>query len=166
MAESMTPGQIIMQEMHNTGTTWTRDDFMEKHGYLVIKNLWDPEELSHPVPIRRGQFNYRSKNLDDYDYEPLEKQVEGSVARYWHPQYRTIHSGVRGKAAPWDAAPPVTFVLAAFISVLLSRCACGRVRVRGAQRAAAAAAAAAGGACCSGTAAARGGVRRRGGGFE
>ena len=97
MAESMTPDQIIMQEMHNTGTTWTHNDFMEKHGYLVIKNLWDPEELSHPVPIRRGQFNYHSKNLDDYDYEPLEKQVEGSVARYWHPQYRTIHSGVRGK---------------------------------------------------------------------
>ena len=58
MAESMTPDQIIMQEMHNTGTTWTRNDFMEKNGYLVIKNLWDPEELSHPVPIRRGQFNY------------------------------------------------------------------------------------------------------------
>ena len=57
----MNPEQIILQEMHNTGTTWTRNDFMEKHGYLVIKNLWNPEELYHPVPMRRGQFNYHSK---------------------------------------------------------------------------------------------------------
>ena len=97
MAESMSPEQIILQEMHNTGTTWTRNDFMEKHGYLVIKNLWNPEELYHPVPMRRGQFNYHSKDLEDYDYEPVEKQVEGSVARYWHPQYRSIHSGIRMK---------------------------------------------------------------------
>ena len=97
MAESMTLEQIILQEMYNTGTTWTCNDFMEKHGYLVIRNLWNPEELCHPVPMRRGQFNYHSKHLDDYDYEPLEKQVEGSVARYWHPQYRSIHSGIRMK---------------------------------------------------------------------
>ena len=97
MAETMTPEQIILQEMHNTGTTWTRNDFMEKHGYLIIRNLWNPEELYHPVPMRRGQFNYHSKDLEDYDYEPIEQQVEGSVARYWHPQYRSIHSGIRMK---------------------------------------------------------------------
>ena len=27
----------------------------------------------------------------------VEQQVEGSLARYWHPQYRTIHSGIRKK---------------------------------------------------------------------
>ena len=97
MAEEMTPEQVTLAEMLNTGTTWTRNDFMEKHGYLVIRDLWNPEELYHSVPMRRGQFTYHSKDLEDYDYEPIEKQVEGSIARYWHPQYRTIHSGIRMK---------------------------------------------------------------------
>ena len=97
MAETMTPEQIIISEMLNTGTSWTRNDFMEKHGYLVIRDLWDPKELYHPVPTKKGQYSYYSKNLDDYDHDPVEHQVDGSTARYWHPQYRTIHSSIRMK---------------------------------------------------------------------
>ena len=44
MAEQMTELQLMMQERQNTGTAWTRNDDSEKNGYLVVKDLWDPEE--------------------------------------------------------------------------------------------------------------------------
>ncbi len=93
----MTEQSIALAEKMNTGTAWTRNEDMEKNGYLVVKDLWDPEELYHPVPELRGQINYYDKNPEHFNHVPLENQVEGSVARYWHPQYRVIHSGVRKK---------------------------------------------------------------------
>ena len=45
MAEEMTELQLTMQERRNTGTAWTRNESFEKNGYLVVKDLWDPEEL-------------------------------------------------------------------------------------------------------------------------
>ena len=97
MAEGMTEQQIMFQEKKNTGTTWTRNKEFDKNGYLKVENLWDPEELYHPVPELRGQLNYWDKDPTHFNHIPLENQVEGSVARYWHPQYREIHSGVRKK---------------------------------------------------------------------
>ena len=97
MAEHMTEQSIALAEKMNTGTAWTRNEDMEKNGYLVVKDLWDPEELYHPVPELRGQINYYDKNPEHFNHVPLENQVEGSVARYWYPQYRVIHSGVRKK---------------------------------------------------------------------
>ena len=97
MAEEMTELQLMFQERINTGTTWTRNDSFEKNGYLVIKDLWDPQELYHPVPEKKGQYSYVDKNPENYRYDEVEKQVEGSTSRYWHPQYRTIHTGIRLK---------------------------------------------------------------------
>ena len=97
MAEQMTEEQLQWQERQNTGTAWTRNDSFEKNGYLVLKDLWDPEELYHPLPDQKGQMNYWGKKLDQFTHQPVETQVEGSLARYWHPQYRQIHSGIRMK---------------------------------------------------------------------
>ena len=97
MAEGMTELQLMFQEKQNSGTAWTRNDQMEKDGYLVVKDLWDPEELYHPLPAERGQMNYYDKDPTHFNHNPVEQQVEGSLARYWHPQYRTIHTGVRRK---------------------------------------------------------------------
>ncbi len=92
--------ELLQREKVATGQTKTRNDQFEKDGYFVIKDLWDPEELYYPVPDIRGQLNY-NKNQDSdknsYNHLPVENQVEGSLARYWHPQYRKIHSGVRKK---------------------------------------------------------------------
>ncbi len=93
----MTEGQLLFQERFNTGTSKTNNSQFEKDGYLIIKNLWDPQELYRPVPKERGQINYWGKKLDQFTYEELEMQVEGSLACYWHPQYRSIHSGIRLK---------------------------------------------------------------------
>lgn len=95
--EQMTEEQLRWQERQNTGTSWTRNESFEKNGYLVIKNLWDPQELYHPLPQERGQIKYWGKKLDQFTHYEVEQQVEGSLARYWHPQYRQIHSGIRTK---------------------------------------------------------------------
>jgi hypothetical protein len=97
MAEKMTEEQLFYQERQNTGTSWTRNEQFEKDGYLVVKYLWDSQELYRPVPEERGQLNYWGKELDQFTYQKLEMQVEGSLACYWHPQYRSIHSQIRLK---------------------------------------------------------------------
>ena len=97
MAEAMTEQQILFQEKLNTGTSKTKNEQFDKDGYLKIENLWDPEELYHPVPKERGQMNWWGSRLDEFTYTEVEQQVEGSLARYTHPQYRRIHSGIRKK---------------------------------------------------------------------
>ena len=88
---------MALRERQNTGTSWTRNEEFDKNGYLVLKDLWDPEELYHPVPRVRGQYNYFDNNPEHFTHTPVEGQVEGSIARYYHPQYRHVHSGVRLK---------------------------------------------------------------------
>ena len=97
MAEGMTLQMLTAQELRNTGTTWTNNEQFEKDGYVVEKDLWDPEELYYPCPNERGQMSYWDKNPQHFKHVPVEHQVEGSLARYWHPQYRKTHSGVRKK---------------------------------------------------------------------
>ena len=97
MAEQMNELQLMLQEKQNTGTAWTRNEKFDKDGYIVIKDLWDVDELYHPAPELKGQYNYYDNNPEHFNHVPLENQVEGSTARYWHPQYRKIHSGIRTK---------------------------------------------------------------------
>ena len=89
--------RIAANERFNSGTSWTNNEEFDKNGYLVVKNLWDPKELECPVPMQRGQFHYFNKNYDDFSYEAEEAQVKGSTSRYWFPQYRTVHTGIRLK---------------------------------------------------------------------
>ena len=97
MAQVMSEIEVLTMETLNSGTSWTRNENFEKDGYLVIKDLWDPEELYHPLPPEKGLLNYYDRNPDHFNYQEVEGQVDGCLSRYWHPQYRTIHSGVRKK---------------------------------------------------------------------
>ena len=97
MAEAMTEFAVMQQERLNTGTAWTKNEQFDKDGYFVIKDLWDPDELYHPLAPIRGACEYWDKNPEHFTHTPVEPQVEGSLARYWHPQYRLIHTGVRKK---------------------------------------------------------------------
>ena len=56
--------ELKNQERWNTGSSWTRNEQFDKDGYLVVKDLWDPEELYHPLPEDRGQLNYWDNNLE------------------------------------------------------------------------------------------------------
>ena len=93
----MTAEALGVQEVRNSGTAWTRNDKFEKDGYLVVKNLWDAEDLYHPLPDIKGQLNYWSKDVTQFSHNLNEGQVDGSLARYWHPQYRNAHTGIRRK---------------------------------------------------------------------
>ena len=97
MAEQMTIEDVKRQEKLNSGTSKTNNIEFDKSGYFVVRNLWDPQELYRPVPPQRGQINYWGKRDDQFTYQPLEQQVEGSLAVYSHPQYRSIQSGIRLK---------------------------------------------------------------------
>ena len=94
---TMTESDILFAERQDTGTTWTRNTEFEKDGYFKVDDLWDPVELYYPLPEIRGQLKYYDNNAEHYIYHEDEGQVEGSLARYWHPQYRKIHTGVRKK---------------------------------------------------------------------
>ena len=97
MAEQMTEEVLGNQERRNSGTAWTRNDKFDKDGYLIIKDLWDPEDLYHPLPDIKGQLTYWNKDVTQFNHQPVEGQVDGSLARYWHPQYRNAHTGIRRK---------------------------------------------------------------------
>ena len=97
MAEQMNLEQLQYQERLNSGTSWTNNEQFDKDGYLVIKDLWDPKELFVDVPDIRGQINYWGTKKDQFNYVPLEGQVEGSLACYTRPEYRHIHTGIRLK---------------------------------------------------------------------
>ena len=97
MAEGMTNEDIAFQEQKNTGTSPTKNKFFDDNGYIPFENIIDPKRLERPVPEERGQINYWGNKLDQYDYIPLEEQVEGSLSVYNHPQYRSIHSEIRIK---------------------------------------------------------------------
>ncbi len=89
--------KLKLESDRNTGSSKTNNDEFDKNGYLVIKNLWDPKELYHPVPNVRGMIRYWGKKIDQFNYIEEEAQVKGSLARYWYPQYREIHTGIRLK---------------------------------------------------------------------
>ena len=91
------PEDIIKGEELNTGTSMTGHSVFDKLGYLPLESLWDPAELICEVPEERGQFNYTGTSLEEFNHIPIESQVEGSVSRYWYPQYRDIHTGIRLK---------------------------------------------------------------------
>lgn len=71
-------------------------EFFEKYGYMIIRGLYDPKEFHENPPEERGQINYFGK-IDKFSYEPLEKQVNGSLARYNHPKFKYAHSQIRLK---------------------------------------------------------------------
>lgn len=89
--------KILLQEKNCTGTSWTRNESFDREGYFVIKDLWDPLEMFCEPPEKKGQYGYISKSYEKFQYDPVENQVKGSTSRYWYPQYRHIHTGIRLK---------------------------------------------------------------------
>ena len=94
--QMMSAANLALQERINSDTAKTGHEQFDKDGYIIIKNVWDPEELYHPVPQEKGQFHY-GNSVYEYRHDAVEQQVEGSLARYNHPMYRRIHSGIRKK---------------------------------------------------------------------
>ena len=93
--EKQTELEVFLEEMKNAGTSWTRNKFFDDNGYIILKKLCSPEKLFSDVPDKKGTMTYRGNKLSQYEYDKEEHQVEGSTARYWHPQYRQTHTKIR-----------------------------------------------------------------------
>ena len=83
--------------MNEQTTSWTNNEDFDRNGALIVKNLCDPRQLYRDVPLLRGQINYWGTKSNQFEYNPEERQVEGSLATYGHPHYRQIHTDVRLK---------------------------------------------------------------------
>jgi hypothetical protein len=81
--------------MKNT-TSWTHNEYFDENGYFLVRGLYDPQKLYHPVPEERGQINFYG-SVDKFQHIEEESQVNGSLARYSHPQYKEVHSQIRIK---------------------------------------------------------------------
>jgi hypothetical protein len=81
--------------MKNT-TSWTHNEYFDENGYFLVKGLYDPQKLYHSVPEERGQINFYG-SVDKFQHIGEESQVNGSLARYSHPQYKEVHSQIRIK---------------------------------------------------------------------
>tara|TARA_B100001250_G_scaffold552_1_gene505 strand:+ start:1774 stop:2481 length:708 start_codon:yes stop_codon:yes gene_type:complete len=88
--------QLRFQERTNSGTTLTKNEELEKNGYVVVEDFWDPLELYHPLPKERGMIFY-SGSIDSFQHNPENTDIPNSLTRYNHPQYEKIFSEVRRK---------------------------------------------------------------------
>jgi len=86
----MAEDQLLSSEWGNSNTSPTRNEFFDKNGYFILKNICNPDLLYHPIPEERGLLQYYGNGLNDYEHLK-EEQVVGSVARFNHPQYKRIH---------------------------------------------------------------------------
>lgn len=91
----MTSAQLVQQEWSQSGTSPTNNEQFNRDGYLVVKKLCDPTILFNPLPNEKGQYTWWGKKLDQFVYNETENQVEGSLSRYNHPQYKKVHTDIR-----------------------------------------------------------------------
>ena len=82
-------------DRHDEAVPTGAKNFFERHGYLVIENLYNPSLLYCPVPAERGQLEWWGKQEDQFNFSPTEQQVAGSLARYGHPMYLAAHTAIR-----------------------------------------------------------------------
>jgi len=89
-------GLLVLAGNNMKLISWTNNEDFDRDGYFILRNLYDPQKLYHPVPQERGQINYYG-SLDKFEHKEEETQVNGSLARYSHPQYKEAHTEIRLK---------------------------------------------------------------------
>lgn len=87
---------IEQRELINSGSSPTNNQQFDKDGYLILRNLWDPQDLFCTPPEKKGQYTFFGK-LDKFSYISEESQVNGSTSRYFYPPYVYTHSQIRLK---------------------------------------------------------------------
>lgn len=81
---------------NSTGTSPTNNPDFDKNGYLIVKNLWDPQDLFCEPPAEKGRYTY-SGSVEKCYFDPIEGQVEGSTSKYYWPPHKYAHSQIRLK---------------------------------------------------------------------
>ena len=97
-AAIMPEANCAFLERKYTTTSYTNNKEFDKNGFLIVKDMWDPQELYCELPNIRGKIDYiYSNDINVFRYHDVEGQVPGSLSRYWYPTYRKIHTGLRKK---------------------------------------------------------------------
>jgi hypothetical protein len=89
----MTEEEINLKEHINSGTSKTKNKTFDKNGYLLVKDLIDPQELVCGTPevpeLREESQFYRYS--DKFAHIKIEPQVNGSLSRSDYPPYKEVH---------------------------------------------------------------------------
>lgn len=93
---SMTIQDIEHIERANSGTSPTNNKQFDEDGYLVVRDLWDPQDLFAEPPEKKGVYRYHGA-IDKFSFFSKDPQVQGATARYHYPPYSYIHSQIRLK---------------------------------------------------------------------
>jgi hypothetical protein len=90
--------EIVDEKERNlSGTAVTLNPEFEKNGYLVIENLWDPEDLKEGKPETKESRRWNSREEEKFQNLGDDGQVPGSVSRYNIPKYYYASCQIRRK---------------------------------------------------------------------
>lgn len=85
----MTEEEIRYYEVKNAGTSKTKNKTFDKNGYLLVRDLIDPQNLVCEVPEITGLINYFG-SLDNFVHLESDEMVDGSVCKYNYPPYKEV----------------------------------------------------------------------------
>jgi hypothetical protein len=82
--------------LFSTSTNMSKNSFFEENGYLFVpKMVLNPTQITCPIPLERGQFNYHQNRMDMIEYFEQDGQVDNCTSRYNIPIYRDLHFQVK-----------------------------------------------------------------------
>jgi len=84
------PNNILIEERAQSNTAITGHKDFDRQGALVIQDMVDVTPyLEKSSPKDRGVFFF-GKTEYEFQHDPDEKQVKGSLSRYNHPKYKEL----------------------------------------------------------------------------
>ena len=69
-------------------------EHFKKYGYVVIKNICNPNDLKTKIEKSSGRIIY-NKSLDQFYRGEADPQVPNSFSRYLYPPYKEYHNKIR-----------------------------------------------------------------------
>lgn len=92
----MTEEEIRYGEAKNTGTSKTKNKTFDKNGYLLVRDLIDPQDLFCEVPEISGVIHYFG-SLDNFDHIKGDELVGESLCRYNYPPHKEVFYKLKKK---------------------------------------------------------------------
>ena len=86
--------EIKVAELINSGTSKTKNKAFDKNGYLLVRDIIDPQSLVCEVPDVRGTVKYGG-SIDNFMHEEVETQVDGCLSRYNYPPYKEVYYRIK-----------------------------------------------------------------------
>ena len=85
---------INHREFLNAGTSMTGHEYFDRDGYLVVRNACNTEEFASQRPEKVGKYFWYNDNINVFDYDSDEGQVDKCTSRYNYPPYMKLHKKV------------------------------------------------------------------------